>query len=180
MFASRARILLAFIQCYLKLCIIWAGPQDESQGSNPNSNFIVDFLYRHKVFSLFTKIVEFFFPPHFKISILNPSRYERGGCHPGGTSGKEYTSQDIRNLSPIPGLGRSPGGGHSNPLQYFCLENPMDRGACRLWSVGSQRVRHNWSNWACMPTYTKGRLWIGFKEYMTSLKLYAIFVSTNI
>ena len=29
----------------------------------------------------------------------------------------------------IPGLGRSPGGGHGNPLQYPCLENPMDRGA---------------------------------------------------
>jgi len=29
----------------------------------------------------------------------------------------------------IPGPGRSPGGGHGNPLQYFCLENPMDRGA---------------------------------------------------
>ena len=29
----------------------------------------------------------------------------------------------------IPGLGRSPGGGHGSPLQYFCLKNPMDRGA---------------------------------------------------
>ena len=36
---------------------------------------------------------------------------------------------DIRDLDSIPGLGRSPGGGHGNPLQYFCLENPMDRGA---------------------------------------------------
>ena len=31
----------------------------------------------------------------------------------------------------IPGWGRSPGGGHGNPLQYSCLENPMDRGAWR-------------------------------------------------
>ena len=31
----------------------------------------------------------------------------------------------------IPGLGRSPGGGHGNPLQYSCLENPTDRGAWR-------------------------------------------------
>ena len=31
----------------------------------------------------------------------------------------------------IHGLGRSPGGGHGNPLQYLCLENPMDRGAWR-------------------------------------------------
>ena len=35
----------------------------------------------------------------------------------------------LRDVSSIPGSGRSPGGGHSNPLQY-CLENPMDRGAC--------------------------------------------------
>ena len=36
---------------------------------------------------------------------------------------------DIRDAGSIPGLGRSPGEGHSNPLQYSCLENPMDRGA---------------------------------------------------
>ena len=36
---------------------------------------------------------------------------------------------DIRDVSSSPGLGRSPGGGHGNPLQYSCLENPMDRGA---------------------------------------------------
>ena len=36
---------------------------------------------------------------------------------------------DPRDL--IPGLGRSPGGGHGNPLQYSCLENPMDRGSRR-------------------------------------------------
>ena len=36
---------------------------------------------------------------------------------------------DIRDVGSIPGLGRSPGGGHGNPLQYSCLENPVDRGA---------------------------------------------------
>ena len=36
---------------------------------------------------------------------------------------------DIRDLGSIPGLGRSPGRGQGNPLQYSCLENPMDRGA---------------------------------------------------
>ena len=34
---------------------------------------------------------------------------------------------DVRDLGSIPGLGRSPGGGHGNPLQYSSLENPMDR-----------------------------------------------------
>ena len=36
---------------------------------------------------------------------------------------------DIRDLGSIPGLGRSPGEGNGNPLQYSCLENPVDRGA---------------------------------------------------
>ena len=39
--------------------------------------------------------------------------------------------RDIRDMGSIPGLGRSPGEGHGNPLQYSCLENPMDRGAWR-------------------------------------------------
>ena len=37
-------------------------------------------------------------------------------------------ARDIRDAGSIPGLGRSPGGGHGHPLQYSCLENPMDRG----------------------------------------------------
>ena len=38
-------------------------------------------------------------------------------------------AEDPRGSGSIPGLGRSPGKGHSNPLQYLCPENPMDRGA---------------------------------------------------
>ena len=38
-------------------------------------------------------------------------------------------AQDIRDAGSSPGLGRSPGEGHGNQLQYSCLENPMDRGA---------------------------------------------------
>ena len=47
------------------------------------------------------------------------------------------------NPGSIPGSGRSLGKGNGNPLQYSCLGNPKDRGASRLWSTGSQRVRHN-------------------------------------
>ena len=39
---------------------------------------------------------------------------------------------DVRDIGSIPGSGRSPGGGHDNPLQYSCLENPMDREAWRV------------------------------------------------
>ena len=42
-----------------------------------------------------------------------------------------------------PGLGRSPGEGNGNPLQYSCLENPMDRGAWRAMAHGVERVGHD-------------------------------------
>ena len=56
---------------------------------------------------------------------------------PGGTSDKEPTCQCRRDVGLIPGWGRSPGEGHSNPLQYSYLENPMVRGA---WQATVLRV----------------------------------------
>ena len=47
---------------------------------------------------------------------------------PGDSDGKE-SACNAGDLGSVPGLGRSPGGGHDNLLQYSCLENPMDRGA---------------------------------------------------
>ena len=46
----------------------------------------------------------------------------------------------IRDVGSIPGLGRSPGRGHDNPLQYTFLENPIDRGAWQAIVCESQRV----------------------------------------
>jgi len=46
----------------------------------------------------------------------------------GGSDGKQ-SACNVRDLRSIPGLGRSPGEGNGHPLQYSCLENPMDRGA---------------------------------------------------
>ena len=43
----------------------------------------------------------------------------------------------VRDVGSIPGLGRSPGKGNGNSLQYSCLENPMDRGAWWAQSIGS-------------------------------------------
>ena len=48
---------------------------------------------------------------------------------PGSSAGKE-SACNAGGPSSIPGSGRSPGEGNGNPLQYSCLENPMDRGAC--------------------------------------------------
>ena len=50
------------------------------------------------------------------------------GFLPGGSEGKA-SACNVGDLGSIPGLGRSPGEGNGNPLQYSCLENPMDRGA---------------------------------------------------
>ena len=53
---------------------------------------------------------------------------------PGGASGKDASTSagDLRDPGSVPGLGRSPGGGHGNPLQYSCLENLMDKGALQV------------------------------------------------
>ena len=57
---------------------------------------------------------------------------------PGGSDGKE-SACNAEDLTLIPGLGRSPGGGHGNPLQYSCLENPMNRGAWRASFHGGRK-----------------------------------------
>ena len=49
---------------------------------------------------------------------------------------------DSRNLGLIPGLGISPGEGNSNPLQYSCLKNPMDRGA---WWAAVHGLTKTWT-----------------------------------
>ena len=59
-------------------------------------------------------------------------------CVVGGSDGKESAS-DAGDLGSIPGLGRSPRGGHGNPLQYSCLENLTDRG---VW----QAAVHGFAN----------------------------------
>ena len=65
-----------------------------------------------------------------------------GKDFPGGSDGKE-SACDAGDLGSILGLGRPPGEGNGNPLQYSCLENPMDRGA---WQDSCQvfaRVEHD-------------------------------------
>ena len=61
---------------------------------------------------------------------------------------------EARDWGSIPGSERSAGEGNGNSLQYSCLENPMDRGACGLQSIGWQRVGHNWAT----NTFLKQRL----------------------
>ena len=60
------------------------------------------------------------------------------------------TMQEIRDVGSIPGLGRFPGGGHGNPLQYSCLENSMDRGA---W-------------WARVHRFTKSQTQLSMQRWL--------------
>ena len=65
------------------------------------------------------------------------------GAYQGGAGGKEPACQwrRYKRHGCDPGLGRSPRGGHGNPLQYSCLENPMDRGVWRATVHGVAKSR---------------------------------------
>ena len=67
---------------------------------------------------------------------------------------------DARDMSLIPVLGRSPGGGNGNPLQYSCLGNPMDRGAWRATVQGvtkaldmTERLSTQGGDNKCQPSH---------------------------
>ena len=77
----------------------------------------------------------------FKFSV------ERNWGFPDGSVVKSPPAS-VGSMDSIPGLGRSPRVGNGSPLQYSCLENPMDRGS---WSKGLQRVWHDWRDLA--PTH---------------------------
>ena len=70
----------------------------------------------------------------------------------------------------FPGLGRSPGEGNGNPLQYSCLENPMDRGTWWATVHGVVKSQTWLSNWACTHTHTfnnpSQRLWASLLTQM--------------
>ena len=79
---------------------------------------------------------------------------------------------DVRDTGSASGLGRCPGGGHSNTLQYSCLENPMDQ---RAWQAAVHRVAQSWTDWSdlfwCWVSLiwyqTIGNLW--FSDYRMDL-----------
>ena len=59
---------------------------------------------------------------------------------------------NVRDMGSIPGSGRSPGGGHDNPLQYSCLDNPVERELGGVQSIGLQRIGHDWSDLVRIPS----------------------------
>ena len=55
-------------------------------------------------------------------------------------------------MGSVPWLGRSPGGGNGNPLQFSCLENPVDRGA---WQATNHGVAKSWTRLKRLNTHSK-------------------------
>ena len=126
----------------IKLC---QGPKDPCDGLRPSKS--KEGVHRHwKVWQFYPVFKETEFP----------------GC-----PGASLVTQMIKNLPAAQetrirssGWGRSPGGGHGNPLQYSCLKNPMDRGAQWLQSMGLKRV-----GWTSVCLYQAHRLlWIPARE----------------
>ena len=74
--------------------------------------------------------------------------------------------QETRGL--IPGLGRSPGEGNGNPLQYSCLENPVDRGA---WWATVHRVTKSWIQQSMQAQHSKITKMVLVRPPMTNLKM---------
>ena len=81
---------------------------------------------------------------HALTECLILGEYGRELGFPGGSEGKEPAcgTGDTRDPGLIPGLGRSPGEGNGNPLQYSCLEKSMDR---RAWRATVHRVAKSWT-----------------------------------
>ena len=89
---------------------------------------------------------------------------------PGGLDNKE-SACNVGNLGSSPGSGRSPAGGHGNPLQYSCWENSMDRGA---WGLQSIRSQSDWVTNTHTHTHTHTIRLYQPSEFMSKSKAHAL------
>ena len=98
------------------------------------------------------------------LTIVLWGRYSHLPC---GSEDKE-SAYNAGDLGLIPISGRPPGEGNCTPLQYSCLENPMDRGAWWLQTMGSQRAGHDWATNIFFLSYTtyqwKSGIW--FRKFV--------------
>ena len=91
-----------------------------------------------------------------RLKRLSSSRSSKG--FPGGSEVKAFAS-NAGDPGSIPGSGSSPGRGNGNPLQYSCLENPMDRGAWKATVHGVVTSRTRLSDFTFTFTQTQRRQW---------------------
>ena len=107
------------------------------------------FLWKRSLYPVFTCVYQ-----EFKLSFLKP--YFRTAFYISYTlvalviKNLSANLGDLRDAGSIPGWGRSSGGGHGNPLQYPCLENPMDREAwqAKVHVVTKSQTRPKWLSMA--------------------------------
>ena len=88
------------------------------------------------------------------------------------------SAHNVGDLGSIPGLGRSPGEGNGNPLQYSCLENPMDGGAWWATVHGVAKSRTRWATSLSLSYYNKNEKCV---EYLLTYKnLPGLLLSENV
>ena len=84
---------------------------------------------------------------------------------------------DVRDAGSIPGSGRSPGGRHSNPLQYSCLENPMDRGA---WQATAHGITQSWTRLKQFSKHTQRYTYTHWRYTYIYIYIYEYWIYTGI
>ena len=94
-----------------------------------------------------------------------------------GASEVKASACNAGDLDLIPGLGRSPGEGNGKPLQYSCLENPMDGGAWWVTVHGVTKSRTQLSHFTFTFTRPRRRLWCDTEKQWSLLPLRLIFLS---
>ena len=159
------------------------------------------FLYQFSSFSLFFCLpITSFIPQHrsylfktvstlgevahpiiyFHSICVNHNSYYIAGASQVGLVVKNLPANvgDLRDVGSIPGLGRFPGSGHKNPLQYSCLENPMDR---RAWRATVHRVAKSWTwlQWFSMAPHNLEIIrvvvwWLVITLQISSLKTWTL------
>ena len=115
---------------------VWDGVVSSLKRNKDVSQTYLSFLRDDTDFEPLTVITTLHYPELLKRLRLQPdftgaSQVALMLKNPSASTG------DIRDMGSIPGLGRSPRRGHGNPLQYSCLENPMDRG---VWRAAAHRI----------------------------------------
>ena len=109
---------------------------------------------QNSTLKVFSSIQQEYVWPNMHLGLLTPT----GDIVASQMSGKKHACQRrrLQRRGLIPELGRSPGEGNDNPLQYSCLENPMDRGA---WWAMVHRVTKSLTWWKWLGTH-RGNQWV--------------------